>query len=167
MDRLAELVWLGPVSVLVFGLLVAMVALAFRPETLDKWMLLLIVGAFAAAYPLMYYAQDFVSLTVAIVVAALAMMAVIGVRAVTLLGGRVGALGVVLPGGIVLAIVMLATVFPQVQGMLLTMLAVGTLVAMMALLPRAQKSAAALSAPPPAPPAPLQSEDAPAEASDR
>jgi len=152
MDRLADLVWLGPISVLAFGLLVAMVSLAFRPEALDKWMLLLIVGAFAAAYPLMYHAQDFVSLPTAIVAACVAMMAIIGARAVTLLGVRVGVLGVVLTGGAALTVATMATVFPQTQGMLLTALVVGALVAMMSLLPRVQKTVAASAAPPPIPP---------------
>ena len=143
MDRLGELAWLGPISVLVFGLLVALVALAFQPEALDKWMLLLIVGAFAAAYPLMYYAQDFVSLSMAIVMACVAMMVIIGGRAITLLGVRVGSLGIMLPGGAVLALIMLATIHPMAQGMLLTVLAVGTLVALMILVPRAQKRIAA------------------------
>ena len=153
MDRLGELAWLGPISVLVFGLLVALVAMAFQPEALDKWMLLLIVGAFAAAYPLMYYAQDFVSLPLAVVAACAAMMTIIGGRAVTLLGMRVGTLGIMLPGGAVLTLVMLATIHSEAQGMLLTVLAVGTLVAMMILVPRAQKRLAASRPTPPEPPA--------------
>jgi len=157
-DRLAELVWLGPVSVLVFGLLVSMIALAYRPEMLDKWMLLLIVGAFAAAYPLMYYAQDFVPLMAAIIAACVAMMIIVGVRAVTLLGARVGVLGVVLSGSAVLAVVMVATLCPYLRGFLLTVLVVGALVTMMALLPRAQKSSAALSASPEPPPQPEQTQ---------
>jgi len=154
MDRLGELAWLGPISVLVFGLLVALVALAFQPEALDKWMLLMILGAFAAAYPLMYYAQDFVSLPAAVVAACVAMMAIVGGRAVTLLGVRVGALGIALPGVAVLALTMLATISPQAQGMLLTLLAVGTLVALMVLVPRAQKRIAASRPAPVAPPVP-------------
>ena len=143
MDRLGELAWLGPLSVLVFGLLVALVALAFQPEALDKWMLLLIVGAFAAAYPLMYYAQDFVSLPMAIVLACVAMMIIIGARAVTSMGVRIGAFGIMLPCGSVLTLIMLATIHPQTQGMLLTVLAIGMLVAMMILVPRAQERIAA------------------------
>ena len=143
MDRLGELVWLGPMSVLVYGLLVAMVALAFHPEALDKWMLLLILGAFAAAYPLMYYGQDFMSLTTAIVGAAIAMMVVIGARAVTLLGVRVGIAGVVLTGAGVLTLTMMATVYPNMQGLLMTALAIGTLGTLMILVPLAQKRAQA------------------------
>ena len=36
----------------------------------DLWMLLLTVGTFAGAYPLMYFAQEYISLEVAVVVAA-------------------------------------------------------------------------------------------------
>ena len=158
MDRLGELVWLGPVSVLIYGLLVALVAMAFHPEALDKWMLLLVLGAFAAAYPLMYYGQDFMSLTTAIVGAAVAMMIVIGARAVTLLGVRVGIGGVVLTGAGVLTLTMLATVYPNTQGLLLTALAIGTLGALMVLVPLAQKrtQAAAAAYQPPAPVTPAE-----------
>jgi hypothetical protein len=143
MDRLSELVWLAPVSVLVFGMLVAVVALAYRPEMIDKWMLLLIVGAFAAAYPLMYYAQDFLSLWSAVVIACIVMLLVIGLRAMTLLGARVGLFGIVLPGGAVLTVTILATIFMNFQGLLLTAMTVGTLAVLMALLPRVQAQAQA------------------------
>jgi hypothetical protein len=165
MDRLGELAWLGPISVLVFGLMVALVAMAFQPETLDKWMLLMILGAFAAAYPLMYYAQDFMSLPMAIVAACAAMMIIIGGRAVTLLGVRIGTLGIMLPGGAVLALIMLATIHPLAQGMLLTVLAIGTLVALMILVPRAQKRIAE-SRPAPVPAPPLEPKPKPIVESD-
>ena len=147
MDRLGELVRLGPFSVLVFGLLAAMVALAYHPEALDKWMLLLIVGSFAAAYPLMYYAQDFVPLGTAIIGAGLAMMIIIGIRAVTLLGLRVGLMGIVLSGTGVLTLTMLATIYKQAQGILLTVLVVGALVGLMVLVPLARKQVASVEAP--------------------
>lgn len=138
LDRLGELVWLGPISVLVFGLLVTMVTLAFRPEALDKWMLLLIVGLFAAAYPLMYYAQEFMSLGAAVVLACVAMVAILSVRAVTLLGPRVGVLGVSLVAACVLTLTMLAAINPRMQGILLTIEAIGALVAAAMLLPRTE-----------------------------
>ncbi|HAU36534.1 MAG TPA: hypothetical protein DCX07_02315 [Phycisphaerales bacterium] len=149
MDRLGGLVWLGPVSVLVFGVLAAMVFLAYRPALLDKWTLLLVVGAFAAAYPLMYYAQEFVSLGTAILGACAAMVVILGVRAVTLLGLRVGLFGIVLSAGAILTLTVLAATSGRLQGILLTAEAVGTLVALMVLVPRAQKAFT-----PPAPPAP-------------
>src|SRR5438552_19207445 len=61
-DRLGELTWLGPGSVVIFGLLVGLIARAFRIQNIDRWMLLLIIGAFTGAYPLMYFAQEFISL---------------------------------------------------------------------------------------------------------
>src|SRR5207248_974568 len=61
-DRLGELTWLGPGSVVIFGILLGLVAHAFAIQNFDRWMLLLVVGAFTGAYPLMYFAQEFISL---------------------------------------------------------------------------------------------------------
>lgn len=142
MDRLGELVWLGPVSVLVFTLLVAMLTLAYRPEMLDKWMLLLIGGTFAAGYPLMYFAQEFMSLMTTIIAACLAVIVIIAIRAVTLFGLRMGIAGVVSISAAVFALTMGATIYPKTQGILLTVGAIGTLVVMMILMPKAQKALA-------------------------
>ncbi|MCX6923678.1 MAG: hypothetical protein NT154_10795 [Verrucomicrobia bacterium] len=57
-DRLGELTWLGPASVVVFGLVLGLVAHAFNIRNFDRWMLLLILGTFTSAYPLMYFAQE-------------------------------------------------------------------------------------------------------------
>lgn len=143
LDRLGELVWLGPISVLVFGLLVAMVVLAYKPETLDVWMLLLIVGLFAAAYPLMYFAQELMPLAAAIVLACASMVAILSIRAVALLGAKVGTLGVAAVAAFVLVVTMLAAVHPAMQGILLTIEAIGALVAMTILLPRTREALAA------------------------
>jgi hypothetical protein len=40
-DRLGELTWRGPASVVVFGLLLGLVAHAFNLQNFDRWMLLL------------------------------------------------------------------------------------------------------------------------------
>src|SRR5882724_8769537 len=40
-DRLGELTWLGPASVVVFGLVLGLFARAFYIQTIDRWMLLL------------------------------------------------------------------------------------------------------------------------------
>jgi prepilin-type N-terminal cleavage/methylation domain-containing protein len=61
-DRLGELTWLGPVSIVIFGLLVGLVVQADPVPRFDRWMLLLTIGTFAGAYPLMYFAQEYVSL---------------------------------------------------------------------------------------------------------
>jgi hypothetical protein len=146
-DRLGELGWLGPISVLVFGVLMALVAQAYRPDTLDKWVLLLTVGTFAGAYPLMYFAQEFFSsLNVAIAGAALVVLLVIGIRAVTLLGAPLGMLGVVLPAAIIMAITLWATVQPALQGILLTAEAIGSFVLAMMLVPRLRSMGADASA---------------------
>lgn len=151
MDRLGELTWLGPISVLVFGLLVAMLTLAYRPEMLDKWMVLLIVGTFAAAYPLMYFAQEFMPLTMAVALAGAGILAIIAARAIMLLSVKVGIFGIGLIGAVVMALTMGAAIHPRLQGILLTLEAVGTAVVLMVLLPKAQKALATVR-PVPMPP---------------
>jgi hypothetical protein len=55
-DRLGELTWLGPASVVIFGLVLGLLAHTFDICNFDRWMLLLILGTFTSAYPLMYFA---------------------------------------------------------------------------------------------------------------
>jgi prepilin-type N-terminal cleavage/methylation domain-containing protein len=50
-DRLGELTWLGPASVVIFGLVLGLVAGAFSIRNIDRWMLLLILGARPLAAP--------------------------------------------------------------------------------------------------------------------
>ena len=69
LDRLGELTWLGPLSVLVFGILIALLALAHDPEKLNVWLVILVAGCFAGAYPMMYFLQDFIDLTAAVALA--------------------------------------------------------------------------------------------------
>ncbi|MCA9202197.1 MAG: hypothetical protein KDA59_04100, partial [Planctomycetales bacterium] len=69
-DRLGELTWLGPLSVVLFGLLTGLVVQAAAVKQFDRSMLLLTVGTFAGAYPLMYFAQEYVPLSVAVLVSA-------------------------------------------------------------------------------------------------
>src|SRR5262249_34276155 len=45
-DRLGELTWLAPISVLVFGLLAGLVVHVAGVSRFDRWMLLLTVGTF-------------------------------------------------------------------------------------------------------------------------
>ncbi|MFO0852190.1 MAG: type II secretion system protein [Gemmataceae bacterium] len=135
-DRLGELTWLGPISVAAFGLLVGLVVTAARAEQFDRWTLLLTVGTFAGAYPLMYFAQEYLPLGAAMGVSAGIGLAIIGVRAVTLLGVRLALAGVVLPGAAILAMTLTATIYPRMQGILLTAGAIGLFVVVMVLLPR-------------------------------
>ena len=51
-----------------FGLLVGLVVQAAAVPRVDRWMLLLTIGTFAGAYPLMYFAQEDVSLLSAVLI---------------------------------------------------------------------------------------------------
>jgi prepilin-type N-terminal cleavage/methylation domain-containing protein len=135
-DRLGELTWLSPISVIVFGLLVGLVVHASSIARFDRWMLLLTVGTFAGAYPLMYFAQEYVSLTWAVLISAGVALAIIGVRAVTLMGTWLALTGVVLPAAAILAVTLVAAIWPSLQGLLLTALALGFFIAAMMLMPR-------------------------------
>ncbi len=135
-DRLGELTWLAPVSVLVFGLLVGLVVHAAQVTRFDLWMLLLTVGTFAGAYPLMYFAQEYIPLGAAVVAASAIALAIIGVRAVTLMGLKLALAGVIVPATIILAITLVAAIVPRLQGVLLTGEALGFFVAAMMLFPK-------------------------------
>jgi prepilin-type N-terminal cleavage/methylation domain-containing protein len=137
-DRLGELTWLGPVSVAVFGLTVGLVVRAAGATRFDRWMLLLTVGTFAGAYLLMYFAQEYIPLAPAVLASAGLALAIIGVRAVTLMGTRLALAGVVLPAVAVWAVTLVAAVWPSLQGVLLTAEALGFFVTAMMLLPRIQ-----------------------------
>src|SRR5262245_60601796 len=84
-DRLGELTWLGPLSVITFGLLVGLIIHVAEVARFDRWMLFLTVGTFAASYPLMYFAQEYVSLRTAVLASAGLAILIIAVRATTLM----------------------------------------------------------------------------------
>jgi prepilin-type N-terminal cleavage/methylation domain-containing protein len=135
-DRLGELTWLAPISVILFGLLVGLFVHAFEVTRFDRWMLLLTVGTFAGAYPLMYFAQEYIPLEAAVLASAGVALAIIGVRAVTLMGVRLALAGVVIPAAMILAVTLIAAVTPRLQGILLTAEALGFFIVAMMLLPR-------------------------------
>lgn len=135
-DRLGELTWLGPMSIVAFGLLVGLVVQAASVPAFDRWMLLLTIGTFAGAYPLMYFAQEYISLLPAVLASAVVAILIIGVRAVTLMGWWRALGGVVLPAAAIMAVTLAAVVWPQSQGILLTVLALGLFVAAMLLMPQ-------------------------------
>jgi prepilin-type N-terminal cleavage/methylation domain-containing protein len=141
-DRLGELTWLGPLSVVVFGLLVGLFARAAAVTQFDRWMLLLTVGTFGGAYPLMYFAQEYISLGAAVLTSAGIALVILGVRAVTLMGARLALVGVVLPAAAILAVTLIAAIWPNLQGILLTAEALGFFIAAMMLIPRLQAVAA-------------------------
>src|SRR5262249_2217589 len=135
-DRLGELTWLGPVSGALFGVMVGLVVRAFEGTGFDRWMLLLTVGTFAGASPLMYFAQEDVPLPRAVLASAGGAILVIGVRAVTLMGARLALAGVVLPAVVFMAVTLTAAVVPRLQGILLTAMALGFFIVAMMLFPK-------------------------------
>jgi prepilin-type N-terminal cleavage/methylation domain-containing protein len=146
-DRLGQLSWLGPCSVVVFGLLLGLFAHAFRIENFDRWMLLLVVGTFTSAYPLMYFAQEFIPLTAAMLASSAVVLLVIGVRAVTMIGWRLALSGIVAPAALILAMTLTAAIYPRLQGILITLTTIGVFVAVMLLVPRLQRSGDLMGAP--------------------
>lgn len=135
-DRLGELRWLGPLSVVVFGLLVGLYAHANALVRFDRWMLLLALGAFTGAYPLMYFAQAFVPPEYAMAGAAALVLAIINVRSLRVIGLRHAALGVVLPAAATMAVTLYAATHPQALGLTLTAAGIGVFVVAMTLAPR-------------------------------
>jgi len=142
-DQLGELTWLGPISVVAFGLLVGMIIHTANVLRFDRWMLLLTIGTFAGAYPLMYFAQEYIPLMWAILGSCGLALAIIGIRAITLTGVKLALGGVVLPGAAILAITLSAALFPRLQGILLTAGALGFFIVTMMLVPRLRIALAA------------------------
>ena len=138
---LGELTWLGPLSVLVFGLMVGLVVRAASVPRFDLWMLLLTVGTFAGAYPLMYFAQEYIALGPAVLISAGFALTVIGVLAVTLMGVWLALGGVLLPATAILAVTLTAAIWPALQGILLTVELLGFFIAAMLLLARIRAAA--------------------------
>ncbi len=140
LDRLGELTWLGPLSVLVFGILIALLALAHDPQKLNVWLVILVAGCFAGAYPMMYFLQDFIDLTAAVVLANVVVLTVVGWRIISLFGLWRGLFGGIVLPVILMGLTLAATIQakPAMQGALLTVMGIFGLVTAMILLPRAQ-----------------------------
>jgi hypothetical protein len=102
----------------------------------DRWMLLLTIGTFAGAYPLMYFAQEYVALLPAVLISGAVAITIIGLRATTLMGVWRGLLGVAAPAAAILAITLSAAVWPQLQGILMTVLALGFFITAMMVMPK-------------------------------
>src|SRR6266567_854600 len=135
-DRLGELTWLGPASVVIFGLVLGLIARAYNIQNIDRWMLLLILGTFTGAYPLMYFAQEFISLNAAMIISSALVLLVIAIRSVTIMGIRVGLLGTVIPAAAILAVTLLAAIHTRLQGILITGTGIGLFIVAMLLIPR-------------------------------
>lgn len=139
-DRLERLTWLGPLSVFVFGILISLAALAYEPEKLNGWVIVLVVGCFAGAYPMMYFLQDFVTLPAAIGIASAVALIIVGWRIISVCGLHHGIFGgLILPAAMLLLTLATALAPKQAeQGVLLTVMAIFAFVVTMVLLPKVQ-----------------------------
>jgi prepilin-type N-terminal cleavage/methylation domain-containing protein len=135
-DRLGELRWLGPLSVIIFGLLIGLYAHAHALITFDRWMLLLTLGAFTGAYPLMYFAQEFIPLPYAIAGSAGLVIGIIAARSLHVIGLRHTFAGVLMPALVTMATTLYVATHPQYQGLLLTAGAIAVFLSAMTLIPK-------------------------------
>jgi prepilin-type N-terminal cleavage/methylation domain-containing protein len=135
-DRLGELTWLGPASVVVFGFLLGLIANAFYIQKFDRWMLLLVLGTFTGAYPLMYFAQEFIPLNAAILISSAIVIVIIAIRSMTIMSVRLALLGIVLPAVAVLALTIVAAIQIRLQGLLITGSGLLFFIVAMSLMPR-------------------------------
>jgi hypothetical protein len=135
-DRLGELTWLGPASVVIFGLLLGLVAHAFNINNFDRWMLLLVLGTFTGAYPLMYFAQEFIPLNAAIYSSSAIVLVVIAIRSVTIMGVRLAIMGSILPAAAILVVTLIAAIHTRLQGILITVVGMAMFIVAMVLIPR-------------------------------
>ena len=149
-DRLGELSWLGPASVVIFGLILGLVAHAFNLQNFDRWMLLLILGTFTGAYPLMYFAQEFIPVNAAIFASSALVLLIIAIRSVTIIGLRIGFFGAVIPATAILAVTLLAAIHPRLQGLLITATGIVLFIVAMLLIPRLKITRAPLPSKTPA-----------------
>ena len=150
-DRLGELRWLGPLSVVIFGLVVGLYAHAHALLRFDRWMLLLILGAFTGAYPLMYFAQEYIPLTWAVGGSAGLVGVIVLWRAWTIIGLRHAVMGVLMPGSATMALTLVAATHPALQGLLLTCGGIALFLVAMTLIPRIQWPSVSAPAASPAP----------------
>jgi prepilin-type N-terminal cleavage/methylation domain-containing protein len=142
-DRLGELTWLGPISVVLFGLLVGLVVQAAQARRFDLWTVLLTLGTFAGAYPLMYFAQEYIRLDRAMLISAAVAIAVIAVRSLTLMRAWWAIGGIILPAAAIMAVTLVAAVEKPLQGVLLTAEGLAFFIGVMMLMPKVQAASAA------------------------
>jgi prepilin-type N-terminal cleavage/methylation domain-containing protein len=138
-DRLGQLTWLGPTSVVIFGFLLGLFAHAFNIQNFDRWMLLLVLGTFTGAYPLMYFAQEFIPLNAAIFASSAIVLLVIAIRSVTIMGLRLALLGTVLPAAVILTVTLIAAVHTRLQGIIITGVGIAVFIVAMLLIPRMKR----------------------------
>jgi hypothetical protein len=124
-------------SVMLFGLLVGVVVHASAVPQFDRWMLLLTIGTFAGGYPLMYFAQEYVTLGPAVMISGGLVLIVIAIRSATLMGLKLALAGVVLPAVVIMSCTLAAAVWTRLQGMILTAELLAFFIAVMTLMPKA------------------------------
>ena len=114
--------------------------LGHDPEKLNVWLVILVAGCFAGAYPMMYFLQDFTDLTAAVALANVVVLTVIGWRVISLFGFWRGLFGGIVLPAVLMGLTLAATIQakPAMQGVLLTVMGIFGLVTAMILLPRAQ-----------------------------
>jgi prepilin-type N-terminal cleavage/methylation domain-containing protein len=135
-DRLGELSWLGPASVVIYGFLLGLIANAFYIRNFDRWTLLLVLGTFTGAYPLMYFAQEFIPLNAAILISSAVVVIIIAIRSMTVMSLPLALFGIVLPAVAVLAATVVAAIDTRFQGILITVVSLLFFIAAMTLMPR-------------------------------
>src|SRR5437773_6304458 len=146
-DRLGELSWLGPASVVVFGLILGLVAHAFAIQNFDRWMLLLVLGTFTGAYPLMYFAQEFIPLKAAIFSSAAIVLLIIAIRSATIMSIRLALFGTVFPAATILAVTLVAATHTRLQGIIITGMGMAIFIVAMLLIPRLKREKPLSNAP--------------------
>src|SRR5437762_12703902 len=146
-DRLGELTWLGPASVVVFGLILGLVAHAFAMQYFDRWMLLLVLGTFTGAYPLMYFAQEFIPLNAAIFSSAAIVLLIIAIRSATIMSIRLALFGTVFPAATILAVTLVSATHTRLQGIIITGMSMPIFIVAMLLIPRLKREKALSNAP--------------------
>jgi len=99
-------------------------------------MLLLVLGSFTGAYPLMYFAQEFIPLNIAIVASATTILAIITIRSASIMGLKLALVGVLSPAGVIMAITLLAATHTRLQGILITAMGIALFIVAMLLIPR-------------------------------
>jgi hypothetical protein len=99
-------------------------------------MLLLTLGAFTGAYPLMYFAQEFIPLNYAIAGSAGLVIGIIAARAWRVIGLRHTFVGVLVPALATMATALYLATHAQYQGLLLTAAAIALFLVAMTLIPK-------------------------------
>src|SRR5258706_6163850 len=138
-DRLGQLTWLGPASVVVFGLILGLVAHAFYIQNFDRWMLLLVLGTFTGAYPLMYFAQEFIPLNAAIFSSSVIVLLIIAVHSVTIMSIRLAIFGTVFPAAAILVVTLVAATHTRLEGIIITGMGMAIFILAMLLIPRLKR----------------------------